>query len=332
MSDVGWDGSWARRWVENAAPGESGDARKLGCDGGEPMPDCRMAWQLTHDIDAFGESARAFLAAEPIRNTMLISVPTMLRKRGLLAFGDEPPRFGWFEDAHGTVGAALVQTPAHPMLLSQLPDGAAPSLVRALLAADWQISAVNAPSATADAFAATWCAATGTSAAVRMRNRLYRLGDLVDPTPAPSGSARLATMDDLDLLIAWYTDFAEEIGEPAGNVQRAVGDRVENECMLLWQVDDVPVSMVGISLLLDGDGVRVGPVYTPKERRGRGYAGGATAAGCRLAYERGAREISLFTDLANPTSNALYQRLGFESMEDRAVIDFEPSAEADAEG
>ena len=286
------------------------------------MPDCRMTWQLTADLAAFDEATGAFLATDPTRNTMLLSIPAVLRQRGPLAFGDQPPRFGWYEDAEGRACAAFVQTPPHPMLFSQLPDGAAASLVRMLVAEQWRLSGVNAPSATADALATAWRAATGASATVRMRHRLFLLGDLVGPTPAPPGGSRLAAMADLELLTAWYVDFSEEVGDPVLNVQRVVGDRVENGTLVLWEVDGVPVSMAGISLLLEGAGVRIGPVYTPKDLRGRGYAAGATTAACRLAFDRGAREVSLFTDLANPTSNALYQRLGFRPIEDRVVIDF----------
>lgn len=286
-----------------------------------PMPDCRMAWHLTADIDAFDAATAAFLVAEPTRNTLLLSIPAVLRERGPLAFGDTPPRFGWYEDADGKVGAALVQTPPHPALLTALPDGAVGSLVEALLAADWRIPAVNAPSATADAVAAAWCAVTGASASVRMRHRLYLLGELIEPAPAPSGVSRLATLSDLDLLTAWYVHFVEEVGDPVLNAQRVVGDRIENGTLVLWELDGVPASMAGISLLLGGGGVRIGPVYTPKELRGRGYASAATAAACRLAYDRGGIEVSLFTDLANPTTNALYQRLGFWPIEDRIAID-----------
>jgi predicted GNAT family acetyltransferase len=71
--------------------------------------------------------------------------------------------------------------------------------------------------------------------------------------------------------------------------------------------------------------VRVGPVYTPPELRGRGYAGAATAAASQAALDVGVREVVLYTDLANPTSNALYQRLGYRPVEDRVVFSFEPA-------
>jgi predicted GNAT family acetyltransferase len=71
---------------------------------------------------------------------------------------------------------------------------------------------------------------------------------------------------------------------------------------------------------------RVGPVYTPPAQRGRGSAAGATAAVSQAALDAGAREVVLYTDLANPTSNALYERLGYAPVEDRVVLSFEPAA------
>ena len=69
---------------------------------------------------------------------------------------------------------------------------------------------------------------------------------------------------------------------------------------------------------------RVQLVYTPPELRGRGYAGAATTAATRNAQAAGAREVVLYTDLANPTSNAVYQRLGYRPVEDRVVFSFAP--------
>jgi predicted GNAT family acetyltransferase len=71
--------------------------------------------------------------------------------------------------------------------------------------------------------------------------------------------------------------------------------------------------------------VRVGPVYTPPDVRGHGYASAATVAVSQAALEAGLREVVLYTDLANPTSNALYQRLGYHPVEDRVMLSFAPA-------
>ncbi|NDZ98825.1 GNAT family N-acetyltransferase, partial [Streptomyces sp. SID10116] len=72
--------------------------------------------------------------------------------------------------------------------------------------------------------------------------------------------------------------------------------------------------------------VRVAPVYTPADLRGRGYGGAATAAVTRAALDAGAAQVLLFTDLANPTSNRLYQRLGYRPVADFAQWDFTATA------
>jgi predicted GNAT family acetyltransferase len=79
--------------------------------------------------------------------------------------------------------------------------------------------------------------------------------------------------------------------------------------------------MAGVSRPAAGM-VRVAAVYTPPDRRGRGYGGAVTAAVSRAALDGGATDVVLFTDLANPTSNALYQRLGYRPVEDRTVMEF----------
>jgi predicted GNAT family acetyltransferase len=83
----------------------------------------------------------------------------------------------------------------------------------------------------------------------------------------------------------------------------------------------VPASIAGVSRQVAGV-VRVGPVYTPAELRGHGHASAATAAVRRQALDAGTAEVVLFTDLANPVSNSIYQRIGYRAVEDRAVLTF----------
>ena len=91
--------------------------------------------------------------------------------------------------------------------------------------------------------------------------------------------------------------------------------------LTLWEADGVSVSLAGLTRTVAGM-VRVGPVYTPPELRGRGYASAATVTVSQAALNAGVREVVLYTDPANPTSNALYQRLGYCPVEDRVVFSF----------
>ncbi|CAM5465092.1 N-acetyltransferase domain-containing protein OS=Streptomyces antimycoticus OX=68175 GN=SSPO_024800 PE=4 SV=1 [Streptomyces antimycoticus] len=108
------------------------------------------------------------------------------------------------------------------------------------------------------------------------------------------------------------------------DVAAQVDDKLSHDGITLWELDGRPVACAGISRTVAGM-ARVALVYTPPEQRGRGYAGAATAAVSRAARLRkaaGVREVLLFADLDNPTSNALYQRLGYRPLEDHLVVSF----------
>jgi predicted GNAT family acetyltransferase len=115
--------------------------------------------------------------------------------------------------------------------------------------------------------------------------------------------------------------FLEDIGEHHHDVESLLHDQLPDGRALLWEAGGSPRALATRSRLAAGM-VRIQQVYTPPELRGRGYAGAATAAATQAALDAGATEVVLNTDLANPTSNALYQRLGFEPVEDRTIVEF----------
>lgn len=300
--------------------------RKSGAVSRRGVEDWRMPWHMTQDIDEFDVAAGGFIAATAAVNTLLVTVPAALRSRGLHAYGASPARLGWYESAEAGTTAACVQTPPFSMLMSEAPPDVARELADMLAAQDaasgeTTVAGVNAPIATAEAFAAAWCESTGTTSHVGHRSRLYRLETLATPASPPPGSARIAVRADRELAIAWHQEFAEEAGSEAGDNASAVDERIGFGCLSLWEVDGAPVSMAGRTRVQQGTS-RIAPVYTPRNLRGRGYAGAATAAVSQEALDAGAEEVLLFTDLTNPTSNALYQRIGYRPIADRVVIRF----------
>jgi GNAT superfamily N-acetyltransferase len=297
-----------------------------------------MSWRLTESVQEFAAETGEFLRAERVRNTVLLTVTQTLLSRLDTYGGAGPagPVFGWWRPGGGTggtgaggagaggAGAAFMQTPSSPPLLTAMTDAAAAALAHELADAGREIPGVNAPEEAAQAFAAAWRERTGTPASVhyRMRMRLFRLGDLIWPRPMPEGRARLAGAADRDLLIAWFGVFAAEAGAMGESDHgRAVDDRLSYQGVTIWEAGGVPVSLACMSRTVAGM-VRLGPVYTPRELRGRGYAGAATAAVSQAARDAGTAEVLLYTDLANPTSNALYQRLGYRPVEDRVLLEF----------
>jgi predicted GNAT family acetyltransferase len=275
-----------------------------------------MPWELTTDVEAFASTAGEFLRSRPVQHTVFLTLVDTLRRRGLHAYGSGDPVFGWWSS--GAVEGALIQTPPHPMMFTSMPAEAVPAAVEAV--AGRPLSGVNMLADLADEFLAGRLAQTGATATVKMRNRLYRLDTLVPPSSP--GSSRTATASDRELLIRWHEAFHAEIGERSpGDTGEIVDDRLDYGGAVLWEVDGEPVSLAEHSRVQAGMS-RVQAVYTPREFRGRGYAGGATAAITRAALDHGAEIVVLYTDLANPTCNGLYQRLGYRPIEDRVVVEF----------
>jgi GNAT superfamily N-acetyltransferase len=288
-----------------------------------------MSWRMTESVEEFLAEAGDLLRAERSRNTIMLTVTEMLGTQPVAfaaMMGAPMPVFGWWQDpgAAGGFGggAAFLQTPPLPALLTAMAQEAAGALARDLVSAGRAIPGVNGPDDTAWAFAAAWRDLTGLAASVRSRQRLFRLGELSWPSPMPAGEARLATAADRDLLIAWFGAFAAEAGAMGAlDHEVAVDVRLGYHGLTIWEAGGSPVSLAGVTKSVAGM-VRVGPVYTPRELRGRGYAGAATAAVSQAVRDAGTAEVLLYTDLANPTSNALYQRLGYRPVEDRVILEF----------
>ncbi|MER5279015.1 GNAT family N-acetyltransferase [Streptomyces sp. NPDC002809] len=278
-----------------------------------------MTWTFTDDVDVFLDKAGPSLAARPAESTVVLTVTAALRRHGPHTYGDHAPVMGWWRGADGEVAGTLLHTPPYPATLNAL----APEAVGPLMDAR-RLTRVNADRATARAVTAHW-----PGHRVDEEQRLYRLGELTPPSPAPGGRARAAAPADRELLLRWYAGFAVDIGGPGGHGERhgrAVDERTAEGRLTLWEDGGVPVSMAGISLQLAGT-ARVAPVYTPPEHRGRGYAAAVTAEVSRAAREAGADEVLLFTDLANPTSNGVYTRIGYRAVSDRLVVSAEEASD-----
>jgi predicted GNAT family acetyltransferase len=158
---------------------------------------------------------------------------------------------------------------------------------------------------------------------VYRRQRLYRLAQLVWPDPAPGGTARIARDADVPLTAGWFAAFAAEVDDMGkGEDQSAAArEKISHGWVTVWEAGGEPVAIACNTMPVHGT-VRIGPVYTPPERRGRGYASAATAALSQRLLDAGAEEVLLYTDLANPVSNSIYQRIGYRSVEDRVVLAF----------
>lgn len=280
-----------------------------------------MAWTFTPDVEEYAAATDPLLAADPALHTISLTVVEITRRQPDAA----PQLFGWWTAADGQVTGAVSLTPPYDLLLGVLPDEAVLPLVTELDTRAVPLPGVNGSAASAAQFAAVWKSRSGGRVLLREAERLYRLDRLIAPPPCP-GSARPARTADTGVIEMYLRGFSADSGMLLPDLATWVPQRLGLGLLTLWQ-DGAgrPVSFAGTNLPAAGT-VRVGPVYTPPESRRHGYGAAVTAAACRAALDRGARQLVLFTDLANPTSNALYQRLGFRPLADRSALRFEPSA------
>ncbi|WP_274910647.1 GNAT family N-acetyltransferase [Streptomyces sp. WZ-12] len=281
-------------------------------------------WHLTEDIDGFLDRAGDFLLSRPaLHNTPLTTIER-LRTRGVdPASGAEVGVFFGRLETGGEVHAILYRAPSYRLTLTHLSPGQADVLAAHLTGLGHSLSGVTADHDTATAFAEAWQRYAGPTPVRSWRGRLYRLGTLTPPQPCPEGRGRVAGERDHEQLIRWCGEFVADVGEaPAIDADSWAGSRFADKHFTFWEAPDgTPVSMAGSTSMVGGM-VRVDPVYTPAHLRGLGYAGAVTVEASGAALAAGATDVVLFTNPANSTSNALYQRLGYVPVADFTGYDF----------
>lgn len=230
-----------------------------------------------------------------------------------------PPLLAAVEQEGQPALAALMTPPHHITLAGFRPDldQAYVLLGEALSKGAWPLPGVRAPAEAARDFASRWAAISGARIRPGHNMRAYELRKVIPARPV-SGGMRLAEMSDLALAEQWIWEFAlEAMGEDDRAAARRDAEfKIRARELYFWQ-DGRPVSMAA-AIRPTRHGISVGAVYTPPALRGRGYASALVAALSQQMLERGCQFVSLFTNLANPTSNKIYQDIGY-----RPVCDFD---------
>jgi RimJ/RimL family protein N-acetyltransferase len=293
-------------------------------------------WVPAPSLRDFQRGTIPALASDASGNNLLLTVVDRLHSDGLHAFGERDPELLTWYAGDGAVEAAVVRTPPYSYILDGTPtDESVRALVELLLDPGGRHDGreINLPAGCEAALTREWTAHTGTAPRVLERNRLYRLEQALEPDPRPAGHARVADARDIPAVARFLAEFWATVGrsaprDAATTARRVAAARIGEGNFVVW-ADETgePVSSAGTTPIVARTG-RIGPVYTPEHLRGRGYGGGVTAAAGRVLIERGAEQVLLFTDLANATSNALYQRIGYRPVGDRVRIALEGAAAA----
>ncbi len=285
-----------------------------------------QAVQLT-DPGEFLELVEPMLLATEARHNLIIGVA-----HTLVTAPDVYPTYGlWVVvDAAGYPQGAALMTVPYNLVLAEPRDGRAlQHVVDAVRSTTLPVPGVVGTEPHAGRFAEIWTAKTGRATRRSMAQGIFAL-ESVEPVSTAPGRSRPATKADHQLVADWYLAFTREASpEPEINEERvrAAADRnirgAAGAGVWLWEVDGKPVCLSGYGGPTP-NGIRIGPVYTPPEHRRRGFATALVAEQSQWLLDQGRSFCFLYTDLANPTSNAIYRRIGYRQVAESAEYRFAP--------
>ena len=265
----------------------------------------------------FYEHAKDFLCANEAANNLIIGLAQQVMS----------PNNPYTESAYmasvvvdDEIVAIAFRTPPHKLIFSDVAPEYVDSALDLILADAHSTYGDSIPGTLGSKsitkiVADKWHRMTGIKTELDMQERIYQL-DAVIPVEGVSGHLRSIVEADRQLLEQWIYNFIMEIwGDETLNnaeqrVDRMFTDTPEQGGCFIWENEGEAVSMA----LYTGstpNGFRVGYVYTPQEHRKQGYASAVVAGVSQRVLDMGRKHVFLFTDLANPTSNHIYQEIGY---------------------
>jgi predicted GNAT family acetyltransferase len=276
--------------------------------------------RLLDDAGAFLIEAGEFLLEAEARHNLILGVAGTIRAEP--SFYRE--RRFWVVTDGAEILAVALRTPPYNLIVARPRD---PAALEALAAGIGdELPGVAGAQPEADEFARIWAGRHDLATRTDRGMGVYAL-ERVEPVRPTAGAPRDASAEDLPLLLAWMAAFSDEAlaeNDPGRYEAEAIVEHrlaATDAGFRLWENNGVPVSVAGWGGPTP-NGIRIGPVYTPPELRGRGYATALVAELSQALLDQGRSFCFLFTDLANPTSNAIYERIGYVRVCESAAISF----------
>jgi predicted GNAT family acetyltransferase len=278
----------------------------------------RISVDLLEDAATFSAVAGEFLRSRPVHHNLML---TLLDGR---LTRPEPGRY-WVATRDGEVAGVVFQSPlTHSALLVPMEPEVLAALADAMAETGAALPGVSGEAATAASFAGRWTENTKSAAVPRQGLRIYELDGLKE-IGSVEGNLRKAEESDRALAERWAREFQTETHEPSSDPAPRVDAWLAAGQIWLWQNGEA-VSMTVTRKSAQGV-VRLGGVYTPPEKRGRGYAT-ACVHGISKAITTAGFRCILYTDLGNPTSNSIYRKIGYHAVSECLHYRFELPAQS----
>jgi predicted GNAT family acetyltransferase len=215
----------------------------------------------------------------------------------------------WAVKRDGAVAGAAFWTPPYKLGLSEMEPEALITLARKVKKTFPDIPGANGPKDILPTFIRAWNT-PGLQAVLETSYRLYSL-EKVEPVPEVAGALKEASPEETELLTHWCHQFRQEIRAPEQIDEKALMEGYLREKRIFtWEEGGGTRAMAGYAGSTS-NGVRINMVYTPQGLRKRGYASNLVAALSQRLLSSGKKFCVLYADLLNPTSNSIYQKMGY---------------------
>ncbi|MEJ6527413.1 GNAT family N-acetyltransferase [Exiguobacterium sp. USCH10] len=277
-----------------------------------------MKWIEWKDPNHFADRVIDALLKEEAKNSLMIGVLNNVIQGVYETFHQ------FTVEENGELLAILQVTPPHPLHYivadSEREEELPAFIIPHLLENEIPFTEVVSERSQAERFGKAWQEITSGTSEMFMSQGLYRLDEVEDIEMA-KGHMRKATTADQAQLEAWYSAFEAESGLRSSSpekVTKAIDTMLKNDDAVFWEVDGQLVSCAKRSRPTE-NGITVSFVYTSPDARGRGYARSLVADLSRQLLETKSFCV-LYTDLTNPTSNKIYQEVGYEQIMDSAWV------------
>ena len=275
-----------------------------------------MQASYTRNAAEFLDAAGAYLLEEPARNQLILGI--------LGAVRDQPDLYesyeAWFVKEGGeTVAAASMTAPWNLVLADATSHWAVEPLAAAIAETGSHVPGVVGNRPTVDRFGDAWTVLHGCTMEVQLDQGVLVCEQVAEMSP-PEGGSRPMRPSERDLVGDWFRAFIDEaLPAEAPDADRVAMfldhslDENREQEIWVWDLHGRPVSISRHSSFSFGAS-RIGPVYTPPEHRGNGYGTALVADQTRHLLSLGLDRVCLYTDLANETSNAIYESIGYEQV------------------
>jgi RimJ/RimL family protein N-acetyltransferase len=221
-----------------------------------------------------------------------------------------------------------IMTPPHNITLYATDNNINPEAITCLIEGlgDREIPGILTEKTLAEYFAKAYSLRKGLTFTTIMSQRIYELTE-VNPDIPKVGTVRLLEEKDMHFFPYWAEAFyaAANYGQTEMSIPQTAEPylyRLASRKLYILEDNGIPVSMAGFTREMQ-TAIGVAFVYTPPYERGKGYATSIVAQISQLALDKRYTKCVLYTDLANPTSNSIYQKIGYRPVCDSLQLKVE---------